>query len=133
MLIIRQEQMAIFNRAQTPQLCFHICEFLRSEFAADLEAVSDAELLRRVMDGYRRASRYGFERRDSIAGYIVLLLMVGSRFDEHPRIREILEQKHVPPDVRFAYLEQAVSKEQWEEARHPVMQAPAGVRAAPAG
>jgi len=133
MLIIRQEQMAIFRRAQTPQICLQICEFLRSEFAADLETVSDSELLRRVTDGYRRASRYGFERRDSIAGYIVLLLMVGSRFDEHPRIREILEQEHVPPDLRFAYLEQAVSMEQWEEARNPVVQAPAEVRAAPAG
>ncbi len=116
-LVVRPEQMRVFERAEEDRFCRRAAAHIRSEHPLAVAHLSDAELLRRVDLGYERARRYRFTTQATFLGYLVLMFIVGAQFDTHPSIQEILNQDWIPPDSRFAYLADAISSEEWEEAR----------------
>jgi hypothetical protein len=45
------------------------------------------------------------------------MFTVAPNFDEHPKIRQLLTESHVPPDARLAHLADAITLEEWVQAR----------------
>jgi hypothetical protein len=118
-LVIREEQMRAFERAQEQPFLASAAAYIRSQYPEITAGFADAELLRRVELAFGRASQFGFTSQASALGFMVLMFTVGPEFDSHPSIREILSQSgdSIPPDARLAYLADAISPEEWEEAR----------------
>lgn len=116
-LVIRSAQLEVFARLGEPEFKKQIIEYLRSEYGIVLSSLSDAELLRRVEIAYDRARRFNFTRRASVVAYILLMFAVSPEFDTHPAIKEVLDQQWIPPDERMACLADAITAEEWEEAR----------------
>jgi hypothetical protein len=116
-LVIRPEQMRAFERADEDRFCRQAADYLRSEHSAVVGELPQAELRRRVDLAFERARRFHFTQRASVLGYIALMFTVAPEFDNHPTIYEILNQDWIPPDARLAYLAEAISPEEWDEAR----------------
>jgi hypothetical protein len=116
-LVIRSEQLRIFQNADEDRFCRRAAAHIRAEFPLAVGDLSDGELLRRVDLAYERARRFHFTTQATVLGYMVLMFIVGAQFDTHPAIHEILHQEWIPSDARLAYLAEAISPEEWEEAR----------------
>lgn len=116
-LVIRRQQMEAFERAGEHRFCRRAAAHIRLEYPGAVGDLSDTELLRRVELAYDSAGRFHFTTEASVLGYIVLMFIVGAQFDAHPSIHEILHQDWIPPDSRLAYLADAISAEEWAEAR----------------
>jgi hypothetical protein len=116
-LVIRKEQMRVFERAGDVAFCRKAADYIRSEYPVVVADLSPNELLAQVELAFERASRFHFTIQASVLGYIVLMFTVAPEFDTHPSIHEILHQDWIPPDARLAYLAEAISPEEWDEAR----------------
>ena len=116
-LVIRSEQMAVFARLGEPAFKREIVEYFRSEYGISLSYLSDVELSHRVHIAYERALQFGFTMRASIVAYILLMFAVSPEFDTHPAIHQILHQRSIPPDERLPCLADAITTDEWEQAR----------------
>jgi hypothetical protein len=74
-------------------------------------------LLERIAAACERAEKYGFELESSYAAFAELTFAVSPVFDEHPAIRRILTESHLPPDVRLRFLGEDVTVAEWEQAQ----------------
>ena len=77
----------------------------------------DEELRRRIEAGMVRAYGYGLTWERSIATFVGWTLLLGSRFDSHPRIRHLLTLKEVPPDERVALVNEVIPPGEWQKIR----------------
>ena len=118
MLRIRGAQMDAFRNGADARFVERVVEHLESEYGEQLDAAWPPERVRaRVEEGIARARRWGMSGELALAGFVVLLLTLGDRFDEHPRIREILADESLDPDLRAAMLGIRLSAAEWEEVR----------------
>ena len=116
-LVIRAAQMKAFEDADELIFRQRVFDHLRSEYPAAVANLCDDELFRRIELAINWAHRFRFTTQASVLGYIVLMFIVGAKFDNHPSIHEILHQEWIPPDARLSYLADAISPDEWDEAR----------------
>jgi hypothetical protein len=86
MLIIRKEQMQVFEQAAVQSFESRMVEHLKKEFPKHSEAMGDAALLEVVRCGRERAATYGLAGERSVRLYLELMLMLGSGFDQDPQL-----------------------------------------------
>jgi hypothetical protein len=86
MLVIREEQMEVFEQAAVQSFESRLVEHLKKEFPKHSEAMGDAALLEVVRCGRERAAKYGLAGERSVRLYLELMLMLGSGFDEDPQL-----------------------------------------------
>ncbi len=123
MLIIRKEQMEVFEqaalRAFQDEMVDHIKEFFPKYYKVHGEPV-----IRNVISfGVERAHQYGFETKQDIPLFIDLMLLLGGRFDEDVQyswLREILDDPSISDpvekanklyDTASAFLDEAAGQE----------------------
>jgi hypothetical protein len=86
MLIIRKEQMQVFEEAAVRGFESRMVEHLKKEFPKQSEAMGDAAVREVVRRGREKAATYGFAGERSIRLYLQLMLTLGSGFDEDPQL-----------------------------------------------
>ncbi|HZS41424.1 MAG TPA: hypothetical protein VFF06_31560 [Polyangia bacterium] len=117
MLIIRREQMAIFERAAEEDFERRLMIAMRAHHPLAVRDRSDEELRAEVRVAIARARGHGFRHESTIADFVSLYFSVGARFDEYPPVRAILRDEVVPLEKRVRWLMLRLSKEEWSEAR----------------
>jgi hypothetical protein len=117
MVKIRQEQMRAFAEDCSNELNNRIVLYLREQFPGRVAHFDNRQLYEAVDASRRRAEAYGFEWQSSVLGFVVLCFTVSPNFDRQSRVQEILTESHVPADSRIAYLADAITAAEWEEAR----------------
>lgn len=113
MLTIRGHQMRAFRRAQAVTLSRKLVDFIRSNHRHECE---EAVLVDRVANVVERGIELGLMIESSYLAYCLLSLRLGDRFDEHPAIAAVLNDRATSPDHRIARLAEEISAEQWEAA-----------------
>lgn len=117
MLLIRDEQMLAMTLALQGGFSGQLAGYLRQAHPDSVAHCDERQLLAAVDAARQRAAAYGFAWQSSVLAFVTLTFTVGPHFDRQPRIRQILSEGHVPADSRIAYLAQAVSEAEWDEAR----------------
>jgi hypothetical protein len=117
MLIIRREQMALFESAVEDEFERRLTAAIRAWHGAELHQVSDDALRARVRAGIARARGYGFRYESTIADFVELRFSVGERFDEHPPVRTVLTDRCLPLEQRVKWLIEHLPGEDWVGAR----------------
>ncbi|NRR30240.1 hypothetical protein HSX11_08570 [Oxalobacteraceae bacterium] len=117
MLVIRQEQMRVMGLAFEDGFSDKLAAQLRADYPQQVAGLDQRQLLAAVDAARHRAGFYGFEWQSSVLAFVTLSVTVGPYFDRQLRIAQLLNQRHVPADSRIAYLAEAISAAEWEEAR----------------
>ncbi|WP_295444525.1 hypothetical protein [uncultured Thiodictyon sp.] len=96
MLIIRQEQMEVFDaaawRAFEDQMVAHLADFR----PLLCQSIGQEQMRRVIRRGIESARGYGFDRRGPMRLYLELMLVLGSAFDtdpQYPWAGEILKER----------------------------------------
>lgn len=90
----------------------HLCDE-QPEAVAELP---DAEILRRIRLGIERARERGLGTDGAVTAFVTLMFLVAPNFDEHPRIREALEDAAGGADERMRRIFEKTSEADWDEA-----------------
>jgi hypothetical protein len=117
MIVIRKEQMRVFDEQARRAFVGEIARDLREHHPQDVAGLDDAELRTRVAEGLELASRYGMKKKYSLALFIELLFMAAPNFDEYPPIRYILNHPAIPPDDRLDHIIRTLRDSEWDEVR----------------
>ena len=86
MLIIRAAQEQVFERRAQRLFEDDLGALVSRRFPVDAELLGEPGLRRVVAFGMERASRRGLSIRGDVAGYVCLMFVLGSRFDEDPQL-----------------------------------------------
>ncbi len=86
MLIIRKEQMDVFEAEAVRSFEARVAEHLKKKFPKHCEAMGDEALTKVVESGRERAATYGLQGERSVRLYLELMLMLGSGFDQDPQL-----------------------------------------------
>jgi hypothetical protein len=114
MLVIRDEQMAMFRQIALRRFEDRLFERLRETRPQLLAAHGEAALRGLIRQGRERAQGYGISKRHDIERYIDLMLELGADFDRdgaHPWARELLEYPNVAATVRLDWLCERAARE----------------------
>lgn len=112
---LRDDQLGAFSADRARQREARLAAHLRARHGDLVAGLSDEALSRRVRVGVRRAATHGITWDSTLAAYLVLMLRVSPRFDEHPVVRAILDFEDLPPDLRIDALMAVTDDEHWEE------------------
>lgn len=109
--------MRAFEDKQRLALNSRILSYLREQFPGHVAQFDDRRLLEAVAALRVRAEAYGFGRQSSVLAFAVLCVTVSPNFDRHEHIHQLLSEAHLPADFRIAYLADAISEAEWDDAR----------------
>lgn len=85
MLVIRTEQMKVFEQLSADRFAGEMIEHCR-EFSPRLcKTLSDEQLTVAIDRGFRAAAKYGFTQRGPVRLYIDMTIVLGSGFDTDPQ------------------------------------------------
>jgi hypothetical protein len=115
-LVIRNEQIAEFDRSLTEKFIVSLANELRAEHPEDVENFSDEELRQGIAEGIERAESYGLEGDADVKAFVKLLFTVGWYFDHYPAFREVLTEELYRASEKMPYLFESATDEDWEEA-----------------
>jgi len=105
MLIIRKEQMAVFEQAALRNFEDDMVKHIK-EFFPKYYEVHGGPVIREVTSyGVKRAEDYGFETKRDTPLFIDLMLLLGSHFDEdlqYPWAKHILTDESIPDPIERA-------------------------------
>jgi hypothetical protein len=127
MLIIRPEQMAVFQPVAEAAFVRRVVEYLRRKHGdVIVRLVSGTTTLKEIPDetlremagyGLTRAQGYGMKSEADLAGFICLMFKVAPNFDSHPLIQHALNDPAPAPDSRLNRLWEHTSDENWTAAK----------------
>jgi hypothetical protein len=86
MLIIRQEQLRAFSRAEVANFEEWMLAHLRKFFPAQCRAAGESGLQKMIRRGIERAASYRITTQRDVCKYIDLMVVLGSDFDTDPRL-----------------------------------------------
>ncbi|MGA3402729.1 MAG: hypothetical protein ABSC95_26265 [Acetobacteraceae bacterium] len=115
MLVIRDDQMAVFARLFRDRFINETAELLRAERAEAVAGLPADRLRDRVAHAFDRAEAYGMRDDDALQHFTMLMFEFGPDFDDHPRVRAILEDPSIPADDRLDDLLEHLPHRVWEE------------------
>jgi hypothetical protein len=114
MLKIRQEQFAAFEPKTDEEIVAFIVAHLREESA---ELVGNLPgLPEMVRNGVARARSHELRSLGDLTAFVSMMFEVAPNFDEHPKLREVLDDERVPVEERLDGLFDGDLDEAWEEA-----------------
>ena len=90
MLVISKRQFNIFDQIATQAFHKRLLLFLRKEIPQSTAKMDNAELMQRIVESERRASKYKIESEAGISQFVCLTFAAGQTFDEIPEVREFL-------------------------------------------
>jgi hypothetical protein len=119
MLKIRPEQMEALNRRCADNTVETVFRHIAQSHPPALAGLPDGEARRRVEATVARARAHGLATIPGIGAFAALSFAVSPRFDEHPKVRAILDGSlaglnTVPPDARMEALGTLMTDADWE-------------------
>jgi len=86
MLIIRKEQMSVFETQFSRRFRDGLLEHVRTEFAESVKNLADPALQRLLDDAITRSLTYGVTAERDVALFADLLFLLGHQFDREARL-----------------------------------------------
>jgi hypothetical protein len=86
MLIIRSEQMRVFEAEAAKDFVGATLVHLRRCFPVDCERLGEAQTRKVIQEGIARAARRGIDVRNDVRQYISVMFALGSGFSEDPQL-----------------------------------------------
>lgn len=117
MLIIRQNQMQIFDEIDKQNFIDEVIREIREQHAAECMGLSVADLRLTVANGLERAVRYGLLKKSALSMFIQLLFVAGPDFDQYPPVRYLLTHPAIPPNDKIDSVIQSMQDADWAEMR----------------
>lgn len=113
---LRADQIESLERDAERRFLVRLVDHLRQHHA-DIVAQFPEDILREMAEsGLRRAKSHGLTEESSVTAFVSLMFEIAPNFDEHPTVRQVLEDEDLDADDRMEDLLEAVSEEEWEEA-----------------
>ena len=88
---------------------------LRGSHAKSVQFLSTETLQSRISYALDRARRYNLVSVSDMVGYVSLMFEVAPNFDEHPSVRQALEDPTAPPLAKMQYLSSQIPESVWQE------------------
>jgi len=101
--IIRDEQLAVFERAEEERFLAEAAAAVRRDGALADDDLEEPELRRRVRIAFARARAWGFEARRDLVAFITMMVALGPNFDRRLPFSRILG-RDLPAAVRMDML-----------------------------
>lgn len=118
MLVIKQSQIQHFIAADDAELVRIVSGSARHANEARIDGYDDEKLSAMVEFGIERARAHQFERSETIAAFVAVMLEIAPNFDEQEEIKSVLADANFSPDERFFQLFERVSDESWQAAEN---------------
>ena len=115
--VLRSVQLEAMGKAAEPSFEDETCVYLRTNHAAEVAALNDSVLKRRVKIAIARARSHGVDLQSSITAFVALMFVIAPNFDEHPIANQVLHDETVPANDRLSLLPQRMSLEGWQDVR----------------
>jgi hypothetical protein len=115
MLTFSSTQLAQFEDRVVARFVARTTAAFRAAGVPGSAGLSEAELGRRVALGVARGRGYGLRFDVHLGAFARLMLRYGPDFDEHPVVRGILTDRHLPDPSRMDALLAAMSQQNWDE------------------
>jgi hypothetical protein len=80
-LVVRREQMRVFEQALLTRYVNRMAERLRARFPSDTAKLEPADLETMIRDGIVAAARHGVKDEADVARYLEFVVSYGPRFD----------------------------------------------------
>jgi len=116
MLIIRNEQLAVFQENSERDFILSVIKQLRANHEAALRGVAEDKIYKRVEYGIGCARKYGMTWKNNLTAYVILMFEISPDFDMYPVFQEYLTDENVPPDERMGLLLEETSEDDWQNA-----------------
>jgi hypothetical protein len=116
MILIRQEQLAAFERAARERRIDELIASLFDEVPRSVRMLPPPLLRSRVELALGRAEERGLRRAGSVQAFVTLMFAVAPDFDAQEAIRAVLDDEALTPDQRMRALETRVTPDDWAEA-----------------
>jgi hypothetical protein len=117
MLKIRAEQMAVFQASAERSLVLRVADHLRAVHSEWAQGLDEDSLLEMVENGIARGRRYGLTFESSLTQFVVLMVVIGPNFDEHPAVWAVLTDDSIAPNERVDGLILHLTQRDWQQAR----------------
>jgi hypothetical protein len=114
-LIIRVQQMEVFQEAAYDTFAGQLAKALRQIQPQDVTHVSDAELLQFVRAAVERGRSFGLLSELSLSPFVATSVRVAPNFYEHPNVNSILVNYSIPEDRRMELLLETTSADTWQQ------------------
>lgn len=114
MLTIRQEQMAVFERATWRDFIDRAMSHAGERFANQIAGLDPSSLRASIETALQRARQHGFEGETDLFRYLDLTFSLGSDFDRdrrRPWVQEILNARSYSPHTKMDLLSQLAAAE----------------------
>jgi hypothetical protein len=115
MLIVRADQLAVFERLQLDRFVDQTAAHLRQEHQDAVAALPPDRLRDRVALAVARGMAYGMRTEAALQQFVAVMFEFGADFDDHPTVRAILHDPSTPPDYLIEALWQNLPQRVWEE------------------
>jgi hypothetical protein len=117
MLIIRDEQIKVFETALRKRFIKALAKELRDEHKECVEDLGDEELYDLIDEGVERAEKeYGLESDSDVKTFVKLLFTVGWYFDHYELFQFYLTDESCEPDERMDFIFEVATDEDWQSA-----------------
>ena len=127
MMIIRNEQVAVFSDAAEEEFVQRLTKHLKENYAdavvrlpeeeTPLAELEDDTLHRLVLVSIERARGHGLTKESSISAFSSLMFEAAPNFDEHNLSKLCLEDEQVEPDKRLDEILKIFNEKHWEKIR----------------
>src|SRR5262249_1610883 len=85
MLVIRAEQMKVFEQLAADRFAGELIEHCRGFSPSLCKTLSNGQLAVAIDQGFRAAAKYGFTQRGPVRLYIDMMIVLGAGFDTDPQ------------------------------------------------
>ncbi|KQX01364.1 hypothetical protein ASC94_01640 [Massilia sp. Root418] len=119
MLIIRTDQMKVFDEQRDVRLADLLHAHLEQRYPDWIAPLSEEEIRDRVRRAIRVARQYGLDNVRTIGEFVARTFTAGPLFFKQPNIAAALASvsSDPDPDTRFALLDLMLTARDWNEAR----------------
>lgn len=116
MLILRESQIAVLERAALEQFGRRVVREIRRDHAELFDAMPEPRVAAWLKLALDRSQRYGITVRRDLRTYVTLCFVIGPCFDEYPLFQDWLTCEAVPMSRRLDLILDRASAEDWARA-----------------
>ncbi len=126
-MLIRSEQMDVFEKAAEEGFVRRLCAHLRERYAEALVRLPDQETIVRelpdetldllVRRSIERARKNDLTYESSISAFTALMFEVAPNFDTHQLSKMLLTDEEIEPNARLNELLKVLTEKNWESIR----------------
>lgn len=116
MIVIRTEQMSVFEDAARSDLSQRLADHLIQVAAGDAPRISRHELLRRSVFGIEAARRCAITESSAVAAFVGLMFSIGPGFFEQDTIRRLLGATGLSQTDRIRSISDQATAADWLDA-----------------